>query len=66
MYELNNKTNQSDVRYSLLYIIRFIVFLPFMLINMIAVPLMYLCGIENPFGVWVRFNESVVFNHRND
>ena len=61
-----NETKAYDVLYTLLCVVRLFTFLPCAALIMCAIPFMYLLGIKDPFGVWVRFNESVVFNHKDD
>ena len=60
------ETKAYDVLYTLLCVVRLFVFMPCISLIMCFIPLIYLFGIKDPIGVWVRFNESVVFNHKND
>lgn len=66
MYNLKNTSRLIDALYTMLCVVRFFAFLPLIVLIMCAIPLMYLLGIKDSFGVWVRFNESVVFNHKDD
>ena len=61
-----NETKAYNVLYTLLCVVRLLLFLPCITLIMCFIPLMYLLGVKDTFDVWVRFNESVVFNHKDD
>ena len=48
---------------TIICVIRLFVFLPFITLLLLGVPLMYITGGKKPFIVWRKFNESVVFNN---
>lgn len=62
MYNLKNTTKLSDVLYTLLCVIRLLVFMPLILTCLCFVPLMYLLGIKNAIDKWVKLNEAIVFD----
>jgi hypothetical protein len=62
MYNLDNNTKISDALYTVLCVVRLFTFLPLILICFCFVPLMYLLGISDPLGKWVKLNEDIVFN----
>jgi hypothetical protein len=61
-----NKTNTYNVLYILLCVVRLFAFMPCILLILCSIPLMYLLGVKDPVDIWIRFNEGVVFNYRND
>ncbi len=69
-FKINDKpfyeTRLYNVLYTLLCVVRLLLFLPCITLIMCFIPLMYLLGVKDAFDVWVRFNESVVFNHKDD
>jgi len=62
MYDLKNNTKLSDTLYTLLCVVRLFAFLPLILIGAASIPLMWILGITNPFDVWAKINEMVVFD----
>lgn len=62
MYDLKNTTKLSDALYTLLCVVRLLVFMPLILICLCFVPLMYLLGIKNAIDKWVKLNEGIVFD----
>ena len=62
MYDLKNNTKLSDALYTLLCVVRLFAFLPLILIGAASIPIMWILGISDPFGVWSKINEMVVFD----
>lgn len=62
MYDLKNNTKLRDILFTLLCVVRLLVFLPLILINLCFVPVMYLLGVHKPFDKWIKLNEWIVFN----
>lgn len=62
MYDLKNTTKLSDTLYTLLCVVRLLVFMPLILICLCFVPAMYLLGIRNAIDKWVKLNEGIVFD----
>ena len=62
MYDLKNNTKLSDALYILLCVVRLFAFLPLILIGAASIPLMWILGITDPFGVWIKINEMVVYD----
>ena len=62
MYNLKNTTKLSDTLYTALCVVRLFAFMPLILICFGFVPVMYLLGISDPIGKWVKLNEGIVFN----
>ena len=62
MYDLKNTTKLSDALYTLLCVVRLLVFMPLILTSLCFVPLMYLLGVKNAIDKWVKLNEGVVFD----
>lgn len=62
MYDLKNTTKISDALYTLLCVVRLLVFMPLILICLCFVPLMYLLGIRSAIDKWVKLNEGIVFD----
>lgn len=62
MYDLKNNTKLSDELYTLLCVVRLLVFMPLILTSLCFVPLMYLLGVKNAIDKWVKLNEGVVFD----
>ena len=62
MYNLNNSTKLSDALYTVLCVVRLFAFLPLILICLCFVPVMYLLGISDPLGKWVKLTEGIVFD----
>lgn len=60
MKRLNNKL--SYTLYTMLCVVRLFAFLPLILIGAASIPLMWILGIADPFGVWAKINEMVVFD----
>jgi hypothetical protein len=62
MRNLNNTTKIIEALCTLLYVVRLFAFIPLILICLCFVPMMYLLGISDPIGIWVKLNEGVVFD----
>ena len=62
MYDLKNNTKLSEALYILLCVVRLFAFLPLILIGAASIPLMWILGITDPFGVWIKINEMVVYD----
>ncbi len=62
MYDLKNNTKLSDALYTLLCVVRLFAFLPLIIIGACSIPIMWILGISEPFNVWIKINEMVVFN----
>ena len=62
MYDLKNNTKLSEALYILLCVVRLFAFLPLILIGAASIPLMWILGISDPFGVWIKINEMVVYD----
>lgn len=62
MYNLNNSTKLSDALYTVLCVVRLFAFLPLILICLCFVPVMYLLGISDALGKWVKLTEGIVFD----
>ena len=62
MYNLKNNTKLSNALHTLLCVVRLFTFLPLILIGAASIPIMYILGISDPFGVWIKINEMVVFD----
>ena len=65
MYDLKNTTKLSDALYTLLCVVRLLVFMPLILTCLCFVPLMYLLGVKNAIDKWVKLNEGIVFDVKN-
>lgn len=52
----------SPALYTVLCVVRLLVFMPLILICFCFVPLMYLLGIRNAIDKWVKLNEGIVFD----
>jgi hypothetical protein len=62
MYNLKNNTKLSAALCTLLCVVRLFAFLPLILVGAASIPLMWILGITDPFGVWTKINEMVVFD----
>ena len=62
MKQNKKETKLSNSLYTLLHVVRLLVFMPLILICLCFVPIMYLLGISDPLNKWVRLNEGIVFD----
>lgn len=62
MNNIKKDTKLSDALYTLLCVVRLFAFLPLILIGAASIPLMWILGISDPFDVWTKINEMVVFD----
>ena len=56
------KKRRRHLLYTLLCVVRLFAFLPLIFIGAASIPIMWILGISDPFGVWTKINEMVVFD----